>query len=178
MVEDWLHVALRQHTEERSSFHPSGLVSRSGQVSALALCNSALIQPMVLAYRSYVCSIKVHIENSGVYAYFCRLYGIVPLRACHLINFILTRTVKRPDGSNRLCAFGFSMSSPPFEELQSSTRGELFLVGDSKCLQLRRLCIQYLQLGSFRDASTIFNGNVKTTALAVACPLDAEDISK
>lgn len=31
---------------------------------------------------------------------------------------------------------------------------------------------------SFADFSTIFNGNVKTAAQAVICPLDAEDVSK
>ncbi|KAF4563042.1 hypothetical protein EYR40_007240 [Pleurotus pulmonarius] len=31
---------------------------------------------------------------------------------------------------------------------------------------------------SFRDLSTIFNGNVVTVARAVACPVDAEDVSK
>jgi hypothetical protein len=31
---------------------------------------------------------------------------------------------------------------------------------------------------SFADYSSIFNGNVFTTAKAVVCPLDAEDVSK
>ncbi|XP_006461325.1 hypothetical protein AGABI2DRAFT_185602 [Agaricus bisporus var. bisporus H97] len=49
-----------------------------------------------------------------------------------------------------------------YQELGAACRGPVYLRGDS----------------SFLEYSTIFNGNVITTAKAVVCPLDAEDVSK
>ncbi|KAJ6631384.1 hypothetical protein B0H10DRAFT_1772978 [Mycena sp. CBHHK59/15] len=49
-----------------------------------------------------------------------------------------------------------------YEELGASIRGQVHLRGQS----------------DFLEYSSIFNGNVVTVAKAVACPLDAEDVSK
>ncbi|KAJ7125360.1 hypothetical protein C8R44DRAFT_875169 [Mycena epipterygia] len=55
-----------------------------------------------------------------------------------------------------------TLSKELHDELGAAIRGEVHLRGDS----------------DFLEYSSIFNGNVVTVAKAVACPLDAEDVSK
>ncbi|KAG7091291.1 hypothetical protein E1B28_010338 [Marasmius oreades] len=55
-----------------------------------------------------------------------------------------------------------ALPAPLIQELADSIRGNLYSRDDS----------------NFKEYTAMFNGNVKTRAKAVACPLDAEDVSK
>ena len=73
--------------------------------------------------------------------------------------------------------------SPPlskklYEELGASCRGQVYLRDDPGYYAETLFSDLALIFSSFADYSTIFNGNVFTTAKAVVCPLDAEDVSK
>lgn len=73
------------------------------------------------------------------------------------------------------------LSNALYEELGSSIRGPVYLRGDTRhvlndCFDLMLVCLE--KYCSFEDYSTVFNGNVTCVSKAVACPLDAEDVSK
>lgn len=73
------------------------------------------------------------------------------------------------------------LSNALYEELGSSIRGPVYLRGDTRYvlnnwLDLIRVCLEKYR--SFEDYSTVFNGNVTCVSKAVACPLDAEDVSR
>lgn len=55
-----------------------------------------------------------------------------------------------------------SLSDDLYQELRSTFRGDTYRRGDP----------------SFLDYSQMFNGDVKVSAMAVACPLDAQDVSQ
>lgn len=69
---------------------------------------------------------------------------------------------------------------PPnfFTELTAAIRGDVYLPTDPKYVMIPALHLRPHISSSFVDFSRMFNGDVKVAALAVACPLDAQDVSR
>ena len=66
------------------------------------------------------------------------------------------------------------------EELRASVTGPVFLPDDRECGSDIRFCplCRLTTRPRFATHSTVFNGNVKTCAKAVFCPVNTEDVSK
>lgn len=66
------------------------------------------------------------------------------------------------EGISLAMASNFSLSDVLYQELRSTVRGDTYRRGDP----------------SFLEYSRMFNGDVKVSAMAVVCPLDALDVSQ
>ena len=73
---------------------------------------------------------------------------------------------------------------PPLQTLSDSLRGDLHFAGDQTCvdsLEVFPVAIvdsDRFSACRFTDQSKIFNGTIRTKAIALALPEDAADISK
>jgi hypothetical protein len=72
----------------------------------------------------------------------------------------------------------FKLSPSLHAELSAILRGDVYLRDDPKYVFVYWGQCSAWNVPSFLDYAKMFNGDVKVAALAVACPLDAQDVSQ
>lgn len=102
--------------------------------------------------------------------------GGADLRSCSFVQTPTMSTLTFPPGQQ--------IPQPHFQALQDSLRGSVYFAGDQTCVALLKALFfgidnsdQFL-FRRFADHSKIFNGAIRTKAVAVAMPEDASDVSK
>lgn len=78
---------------------------------------------------------------------------------------------------------GQRVPQPDFQALRSSLKGDIHLKGDQKSVDSPNSSVQVADSNRifarrFADQSKIFNGAIRTKAIALAIPEDASDVSK
>jgi len=71
-----------------------------------------------------------------------------------------------------------SLSDVLYQELTSTVRGDAYRRGDPRYVFPRLFHNTSDSYCSFLDYSKMFNGDIKVSAMAVVCPLDAQDVSQ